>query len=124
MWHGRVRRRRGCILGGSGAQRPPPFENNFLARTATLIINEARRINRVVDDITSKPPGTIEWEYFRGKRWRLFCTIEFSMVSNRKRLSGLLDPANMAGLQAPIDDATVDCSLGQSGRSAWTSRIL
>ncbi len=39
-----------------------PFEHDFLNRTATRIINEVRGINRVVFDITSKPPGTIEWE--------------------------------------------------------------
>jgi GMP synthase (glutamine-hydrolysing) len=39
-----------------------PFPNEFLGRTATRIINEVRGINRVVYDITSKPPGTIEWE--------------------------------------------------------------
>ena len=39
-----------------------PFPHQFLARTATRIINEVRGINRVVYDITSKPPGTIEWE--------------------------------------------------------------
>ena len=38
------------------------FEHSFLARTATRIVNEVRGINRVVYDITSKPPGTIEWE--------------------------------------------------------------
>ncbi|MCI0467942.1 MAG: glutamine-hydrolyzing GMP synthase [Beijerinckiaceae bacterium] len=39
-----------------------PFDMAFLARAATRIINEVRGINRVVYDITSKPPGTIEWE--------------------------------------------------------------
>ena len=39
-----------------------PFEMGFLGRTANRIINEVRGINRVVYDITSKPPGTIEWE--------------------------------------------------------------
>ena len=38
------------------------FEHAFLAATATRIINEVRGINRVVYDVTSKPPGTIEWE--------------------------------------------------------------
>jgi GMP synthase (glutamine-hydrolysing) len=39
-----------------------PFDMNFLGRTATRIINEVRGVNRVVYDVTSKPPGTIEWE--------------------------------------------------------------
>ncbi len=39
-----------------------PYDMNFLGRAATRIINEVRGINRVVYDITSKPPGTIEWE--------------------------------------------------------------
>lgn len=39
-----------------------PFPHEFLGETATRLINEVRGINRVVYDITSKPPGTIEWE--------------------------------------------------------------
>ncbi len=39
-----------------------PFEHEFLGRTATRLINEVKGINRVTYDITSKPPGTIEWE--------------------------------------------------------------
>ncbi len=38
------------------------FSHEFLSRTANRIINEVRGINRMVYDITSKPPGTIEWE--------------------------------------------------------------
>ena len=39
-----------------------PFEMGFLTRVAGRIVNEVRGINRVTYDITSKPPGTIEWE--------------------------------------------------------------
>lgn len=39
-----------------------PFSHEFLGETATRIINEVNGINRVTYDITSKPPGTIEWE--------------------------------------------------------------
>lgn len=39
-----------------------PYDMQFLGRVSTRIINEVRGINRVTYDITSKPPGTIEWE--------------------------------------------------------------
>ena len=39
-----------------------PFSHEFLGETATRIINEVEGINRITYDITSKPPGTIEWE--------------------------------------------------------------
>ena len=39
-----------------------PFDMTFLGMVATRIINEVKGVNRVVYDVTSKPPGTIEWE--------------------------------------------------------------
>jgi GMP synthase (glutamine-hydrolysing) len=38
------------------------FEHEFLANVSNLIINKVKGINRVVYDISSKPPSTIEWE--------------------------------------------------------------
>ncbi|MDX2142509.1 MAG: glutamine-hydrolyzing GMP synthase [Rhodospirillaceae bacterium] len=39
-----------------------PYDMAFLGRVATRIINEVKGVNRVTYDVTSKPPGTIEWE--------------------------------------------------------------
>ncbi|MFL6797842.1 MAG: glutamine-hydrolyzing GMP synthase [Xanthobacteraceae bacterium] len=39
-----------------------PFDMKFIGMVATRIVNEVKGVNRVVYDVTSKPPGTIEWE--------------------------------------------------------------
>ncbi|MBU4212538.1 MAG: hypothetical protein KKD33_08135 [Verrucomicrobia bacterium] len=59
------RRPAGIILSGgpksvfaSKARLP----HDLLARLSNRIINEVRGVNRVVYDISSKPPATIEWE--------------------------------------------------------------
>ena len=39
-----------------------PFEASFLVKVATRLVNEVKGVNRITYDITSKPPGTIEWE--------------------------------------------------------------
>ena len=42
--------------------QPYPIPDDVLFEIATQIINQVSGINRVVYDISSKPPGTIEWE--------------------------------------------------------------
>jgi GMP synthase (glutamine-hydrolysing) len=39
-----------------------PNKWGFIGRVATRIINEVKGVNRMVYDVTSKPPGTIQWE--------------------------------------------------------------
>src|SRR5207237_3033054 len=39
-----------------------PFPHDVLARVSSRIINEVKGVNRVVYDVSSKPPATIDWE--------------------------------------------------------------
>ena len=39
-----------------------PFDMKFIGHVATRIVNEVNGVNRVVYDVTSEAPGTIEWE--------------------------------------------------------------
>jgi GMP synthase (glutamine-hydrolysing) len=41
---------------------PSALSHTFLSELATRIVNDVEGINRIVYDITAKPPGTIEWE--------------------------------------------------------------
>ena len=55
------------IIRASGSEEPDALDwsrlpEDLLARVATTIINKVKGVNRVVYDISSKPPATIEWE--------------------------------------------------------------
>ena len=53
---------RSCPVGCGVLVRWAKLPSNLLERISTRIVNEVKGVNRVVLDITSKPPGTIEWE--------------------------------------------------------------
>ena len=44
------------------AGRSPAGLHDFLAKVSARIVNEVRGVNRVVYDVSGKPPATIEWE--------------------------------------------------------------
>jgi GMP synthase (glutamine-hydrolysing) len=50
------------LIGTRRAADFVPFDMEILGRVANRIVNEARGINRVVYNATSRRPGTIEWE--------------------------------------------------------------
>ena len=50
------------LQGSRGAENARKIPFNVLAEMSNRIINEVRGVNRVVYDISSKPPATIEWE--------------------------------------------------------------
>ena len=52
----------GVVEESGEAPEEIPFDEHLLERISTRITNEVPEINRVAVDITSKPPGTIEWE--------------------------------------------------------------
>ena len=62
--HLRLRRRRLRAVTSTDGMTADfyPFDMDFIGKVATRIINEVKGVNRVVYDVTSKPPGTIEWE--------------------------------------------------------------
>ena len=60
-----------------------PFTHEFLSETSTAIINNVRGINRVTYDITSKPPGTIEWELVMTKFIIIF---KYQLVKLKKNV--------------------------------------
>jgi hypothetical protein len=72
-----------------------PFDMRSWGRVATRIINEVKGINRVTYDITSKPPGTIEWDEAPSALGRSDVAI-----CENKRMPGSKDPASCAKVQA------------------------
>jgi GMP synthase (glutamine-hydrolysing) len=88
-----------------------PYDMDFLGKTATRIINEVKGINRVVYDVTSKPPGTIEWEW-RGPGLPTTPSRRISTITRRQASTGRIWSA---GARKPVGKP---CSTGPAPPSA------